>query len=75
MKPYNKRRIFTRAHYLTRTRFISLSDALKQVWKEQKEFRLNEAKEADFWPTYETNIQSDFSSYYTNQPAGTYTGD
>lgn len=36
---YNKRRLFKRAHYLVRTEFKTFSQALKQVWKEQKEYR------------------------------------
>lgn len=34
----NKSRLFFRAHYLVRTQYMSMSQALKQVWREQKAY-------------------------------------
>jgi hypothetical protein len=36
---YNRKRLFKRAHYLTRTGLCTFSQALSQVWREQKERR------------------------------------
>lgn len=45
---YNRRQIFKRAHYLCRNDcYMTFSEALKQCWKEAKEYRARLYKELD----------------------------
>ena len=44
---YNKSRLFKRAHYLNRTTYMSFSEALTQVWKEAKDYRVELIEELE----------------------------
>jgi len=40
-KKYNKSRMFKRAHYLVKNEYMTFSQALKQVWSECKQYKIN----------------------------------